>query len=216
MRNDNSKAKTFSLEIPNKHKQLTVIEKLQILWLRYGDFKITDNIHMSTREVGNRLGMPTSRVTQFISRLKRIGYIWRKRPVNCPRKITGEMAERLESNEVLQQWQHMSSRERVREIYQRWGVSITNTTLLNFYRSKKIKYLKPSYKFYSRIRNPHQLFAAKTAFARVLLRLIKEDRMIIYFDETTVSILSYPNLTHFNHSNLSASESVLNHLLYIS
>jgi hypothetical protein len=46
---NNKQPKGFKIQMPRKFKRMTVFEKLQVLWLLYGDFKILDQKILTSR-----------------------------------------------------------------------------------------------------------------------------------------------------------------------
>ena len=67
-------------------------------------------------------------------------------------------------------------------------VDISRTLLLMIYREHNIVRRQPSYKFNRNLRSPYQFMGEKIDFLNKLLKFTRENRQIIYMDETSTHL----------------------------
>ena len=98
------------------------------------------------------------------------------------RKITPKIAELLLSQRTLQNWSGLFISQRVMLLRNLHGVRIAVSTLKDFYKRHKVKYLRVSYQYYQAQAVPPQL---RYNFAARLAELRDKNRILIYIDEAS-------------------------------
>ena len=89
------------------------------------------------------------------------------------------------SKPYLEQVRHLSICGRVHRINRDFGTNLGASTLRRIYRNDKVTYIKPSYKFTRKLKDPRLLLIEKVQFCNRVIALLKADKQVICFDETS-------------------------------
>ena len=97
-------------------------------------------------------------------------------------KITPAVAKILLSQQTLQAWSGLFVSQRVAKLRNEHNVHISSSTLKQFYKKNKVKYLRVSYQYYQALKKgPEERYN----FAVRLSELLEFDEPIVYMDEAS-------------------------------
>jgi transposase len=170
---------------------LTCRDKENITLLHFGSLEDFGGVLIPIPAVAKRLHIAYSTVINFIRRLKTQGIRaladnrYSKSGLIRPKVIGSPEVEMLLLSDVyMTRWSTYSLRERCEKIRQKWGIVISISTLIRFYKRHDIKFRKTYKCFRGEAKNQERLKIERMQFATKLAYLQRHGQDIIYFDET--------------------------------
>ena len=100
-------------------------------------------------------------------------------------KVDENLKTFLLSHSVLQKWSGLTISQRVKLIELEHNVVLGCTTLKDFYKKHKVKYLQVSYMYYQAFKKGPM---AQYNFAVKIAQLIEQKQVLIYFDEASFNL----------------------------
>ena len=137
-----------------------------------------------------KIAQPT--VTMVLKRFAKYGYdvdrlMRGEKATGRPIKPIGSKAieQELLSQSCLEDWTHLNLHKRCERIWKVHKVRVKRDKLRLFYLRHGITCKATSTKYYPHNKNLVQLQEERVAFARQLVDWIREDKPIVYFDESS-------------------------------
>lgn len=184
--------KPFVIRSTKRYLSKQVHER--IVLLRFGvDVEQQEPIR-SYPSIAKLLCLPVSTVYFSIKRFVDRGFkieMGRKRPTGRFLKLSDEMKQWLLSDDLIYKKYWMSAMQRYIYLKEHFNYTGCYYTILDFYKSQKIRLVKPQKTYAASIEADKMFESDRKLFARQIGTIKMNNKPLIYVDETTFNIQKY-------------------------
>ena len=173
--------------------QLLPYQIKKIIQLRYGVLNVRVDTQPLTKlkDISLQVGVKICSINHVLRSYRRndyrVNFIPRtnvRRPRNDRKLRDLQVVNYLKSKKVLRMWAHHSLARRCQLIYDYFKISLSRTTLSNFYKRERISYTMMKKTFAHRF-NAQHLHIDRVNFIDKVTEYFLEGREIMYFDEAS-------------------------------